>query len=244
MTKTWKYLLIIVAGCAIGMLATGLDARLRFVPERAVLRTIAIWENLPGWMLPAVERVYPPKPVRVEVEPGVNLLLDPQDLVARQILITGTWQSRVWQSISAGLPAGGVFLDVGAHIGYDTLKASVTVGPSGKVIAFEPNPGTLEQLRANIDASHATNVIVAPIACADKEQVLTLYDSTSQGNSGASSLSLENADEDGKGTLPSYSVRARRIDDVVRELGLTRLDVIKVDTEGAEVLVIRGRRRR
>ena len=42
--------------------------------------------------------------------------------------------------------------------------------------------------------------------------------------------------------MPSYTVRGRPIDAVVRELGLNRLDVIKVDVEGAEVLVIRGAR--
>jgi FkbM family methyltransferase len=133
-----------------------------------------------------------------------------------------------------------VFFDVGAHIGYDSLRASVRVGETGKVVSFEPNPGTLEQLRGNIAASHASNVIVEPIACTDKEQMLTLYDSTAAGNSAASSLSLANADQNGAGTLPSYMVKGRRIDDVVDELGLTRLDVMKVDVEGAEVLVIRG----
>jgi hypothetical protein len=42
--------------------------------------------------------------------------------------------------------------------------------------------------------------------------------------------------------LPSYSVRRRPIDDVVRELALSRVDVIKVDAEGAEYLVLRGAR--
>ncbi|MEO8131964.1 MAG: FkbM family methyltransferase [Bryobacteraceae bacterium] len=178
--------------------------------------------------------------MRVEIEPGVSLRLDPEDLVAREILIRNVWQQEVWQSISDGLSTGGVFLDVGAHIGYDTLKASVKVGPSGKVISFEPNPGTLAELRANIAASYATNVTVEPIACTDKEQTLTLFDSTSEGNSGASSLSLANADEAKYGTLPSYTVKGRPIDDVVRELGLTRLDVIKIDVEGAEYLVLLG----
>ncbi len=42
--------------------------------------------------------------------------------------------------------------------------------------------------------------------------------------------------------MPSYTVKGRPIDNVVRELGLNRLDVMKVDVEGAEYLVLRGAR--
>jgi FkbM family methyltransferase len=237
-----KYLFIIVAGCAIGLtVGAGLDARPRFIPQRLLVRAVRIWEHFSGqvWVF---EKGGALKPVRVEVEHGVNLLLDPSDVIGEEILITDTWQPQVWQAISDGLSPGAVLLDVGAHIGYDSLKGSVRVGESGKVISFEPNPATLEQLRANIAASHATNVTIEPIACSDKEEMLTLYDSTSEGNSGASSLSLANADQKTQGTLPSYTVKGRPIDNVVRELGLNRVDAIKVDVEGAEYLVLRGAR--
>jgi FkbM family methyltransferase len=142
----------------------------------------------------------------------------------------------VWQSISSALGRGSVFIDVGAHIGYDSLKASVAVGPEGRVVAFEPNPATLPILRSNIAASAAGNVIVQPVACTEQETTLTLFDSTLGGNSGSSSLSRENAGDRSR----SYKVRGRRIDDVVAEIGLTRVDVLKADVEGAELLVLRG----
>ena len=65
---------------------------------------------------------------------------------------------------------------------------------------------------------------------------MTLFDSTPGGNSGSSSLSQENA---GPATR-TYTVRGRPIDDVIAELGLTRVDVLKADVEGAELLVLRG----
>ena len=178
------------------------------------------------------------RPVRVEIEPGVSLLLDPEDAISRTILVSrlGRWEPEVWRSISSGLSRGAVFFDVGAHIGYDSLRAAVTVGETGRVVAFEPNPNTLTQLRANVEASSARNVVIQPIACTDQETTLTLFDSTLGGNSGESSLSRENA---GPATR-SYTVRGRPIDDVVEELGLRRLDVIKADVEGAELIVLRG----
>jgi len=177
-------------------------------------------------------------PVRLEVEPGVSLLLDPEDDIARTILIgrQGKWEPEVWAAIASGLSKGAVFFDVGAHIGYDSLKGARLVGESGSVVAFEPNPNTLALLRANIEASRAGNVIVEPIACTEAETTLTLFDSTPGGNSGSSSLSQANA---GARARP-YTVRGRPIDDVVAELGLTHVDVLKADVEGAELLVLRG----
>jgi FkbM family methyltransferase len=178
------------------------------------------------------------RPIRVEVEPRVSLLLDPQDDIARTILISrsGRWEPEVWHSIASGLAEGAVFFDVGAHIGYDSLKASAIVGKSGRVVAFEPNPNTVAQLKSNVEASGAGNVDVQPIACSDREGTLTLFDSTLGGNSGSTSLSSENAGP----LMRPYTVRGRRIDDVVEELGLERIDVFKVDVEGAELIVLRG----
>ena len=237
-----KYCFIILAGCALGLVMTNLDARGRFDPQRLFLRSAILWHRATGRDWPGLNKTSVFKPTRVEVERGVNLLLDPRDYLGRAVLTDGVWEPEVWRSISDGLSAGAVFLDIGAHIGYDSLKASVAVGEGGKVISFEPNPRTLEQLRANIVASHAVNVIVEPIACTDSEQMLTLYDSTSEGNSGASSLALTNADQLRRGILPSYAVRGRPVDHVVSELHLQRVDVIKVDVEGAEYLVLRGLR--
>ena len=178
------------------------------------------------------------RPVRVEVEPKVSLLLDPNDKVSRTILISlgGRWDPEVRDAIARD-PRRAVFLDVGAHIGYDSLKAGVQVGPEGRVVAFEPNPNTLTLLRANIAASGAANVIVQPIAlhrCRVDVDPVRLDSGGSSGS--ARRLSRENA---GSATR-TYTVRGRPIDDVIAELGLTRVDVLKADVEGAELLVLRG----
>jgi FkbM family methyltransferase len=130
-----------------------------------------------------------------------------------------------------------VFLDVGAHIGYFSMKAAPRVGKTGHVVAFEPNPETLVSLRANVTANHAENVIVEPIACTELEQTLTLY-AGPPSNTGMSSLASDNVPVEGTPKL--YTVPCRPIDDVVRELKLTRVDAIKIDVEGAEVGVLRG----
>ena len=194
-----------------------------------------------GWLRrldPALSSVGLLGPVRVELEPGVSLLLDPADDIGRTVLVSraGQWEPEVWEAISGYLKPGGVFLDVGAHIGIDSLKASVLVGPLGTVVAFEPNPTTVVELRNNLSASHASNINIQTIALTDVEQPLTLFDSRGMGNSGSSSLSSDNAGDAGT----PYVVRGRRLDDVVKELSLTRIDLIKADVEGAELLVLTG----
>ncbi len=178
-------------------------------------------------------------PVRIQVEPGISYLLDPLDLVSVSILRGGEWQPEIWESILPALSEGSVFLDVGAHIGYFSMKAAAKVGKTGRVVAFEPNPDTLEFLRSNVTANRAENVIVQPIACTDREQTLTLY-AAPEINTGASSLTRDNANISAAEAPKAFSVRGRPIDDVVRELNLTRVDAIKVDVEGAEVSVLRG----
>ena len=188
---------------------------------------------------PALCRIGFLGPARVKVEPGVSFLLDPRDLVPLTILRTGEWQPEVWSSTAPALSEGSVFFDVGAHIGYFSIKAAARVGKTGRVVAFEPNPETLPLLRDNVAANHFQNVIVEPIACTDSEQMLTLY-AAPELNTGASSLSQENASVSSEEAARPFTVRGRPIDDVIEELGLTRLDAMKIDVEGAEVIVLRG----
>lgn len=151
----------------------------------------------------------------------------------------GEWQPEVWNSLLPNPSAGSVFLDVGAHIGYYSIKAAARVGKTGRVLAFEPNPETLRLLRDNVAANHAANILVEPIACTDRERQLTLYASAGF-NTCMSSLSRENADITYKEAPRAYSVRGRAIDDVVSDRKLTRVDAVKIDVEGAEVSVLRG----
>jgi FkbM family methyltransferase len=178
-------------------------------------------------------------PARIQVEPKVSYELDPRDLVPLTILRTGEWQPEIWNALTPVLPEGGVLLDVGAHIGYYSMKAAPRVGPMGRVVAFEPNPETLRLLRDNVSANHFANVTVEPIACTDKPATLTLY-AAAEANTGASSLSRDNAEISATEKARAFTVQGRPIDDVVRELGLTRVDAIKIDVEGAEVIVLRG----
>ena len=90
----------------------------------------------------------------------------------------------------------------------------------------------------NIRASGAKVIAIAPVACSDAEAALDLF-AAPAANTGETSLSKVNASQAGA-PVATYKVRARLLDDIVRESGVSRVDVIKIDVEGAEYLVLKG----
>lgn len=184
----------------------------------------------------------PMAPIWKDLEPGVRMELDPYDLVSQRLLLHGKWEADTWEQIQSNLPKDGVFVDVGAHIGYYSLKAAHKVGPNGTVIAVEPNPQTLKKLRANIEASKASGIVkVQPVAASDKEAQLEFF-AAPRSNTGESSLSRKNASQDGE-DVSTYQVRARPLDDILEEAGVQRVDALKIDVEGADFMVLKGAER-
>src|SRR5947209_15344673 len=163
-----------VAGVAAVMATPVLRTKSYFALQRgwAYCWPLERGKLLPARLKPLAE---PFVPVWVEVEPHLTMLLDPNDMVSREILKTGVWERASWQAIQDRLPGGGTFVDVGAHIGYYSLKAARAVGPAGHVIAVEPNPDTVRKLRENVRASAASVVRIQPVACSDSEGTLELF---------------------------------------------------------------------
>jgi FkbM family methyltransferase len=159
----------------------------------------------------------PTAPAWITVEPSITMWLDPSDDVSAEILRKGSWRPESWDAMRPYLTGDAVFVDVGAHTGYYSLKAAAVLGPHGRVIAVEPNQPALKKLQSNISASNASRVHVYPIACADRDSTLVLQ------------------------RAPNASrVRARRLDSIVLDEGVQRVDVIKIGVDSGETLVLRG----
>jgi FkbM family methyltransferase len=231
-------LIVLIAGGAILAASPSLRTRGYFTFYRAWR---AHWPFAAGKQLPDhLSRVFSPfVPIWVQVEPGMTMLLDPYEELGGTVLAFGSYEQATVREFERHIPAGGTVIDVGAHLGWYSLKAAKAAGPKGHVIAVEPNRETLIGLRGNIRASGAAPVVaVVPVACSDSETALTFYAAPHR-NTGESSLSAANASQEGA-IAASYPVRARRLDDIVREAGVTRVDAIKIDVEGAEFLVLKG----
>lgn len=128
---------------------------------------------------------------------------------------------------------GAVFVDAGANCGIYTVAAAHFTGPAGRVLAFEPGEHALQMLRRNVALNRCGHVRVFPVALAEKAGPARLY----AHDHGSSSFSLGRA---GAGDLPSVEVETATLDAILRQEGLSHVDVLKMDVEGAEELVLRG----
>lgn len=130
------------------------------------------------------------------------------------------------------LHPGDVFVDVGANAGYFSALAASLVGPTGRVIAFEPSPATCRLL--DITAQMNPCIEAHQVAVGDREGVAQLHLSAEPTNSGMSSLLSRAGTRGGK----VVEVPVKRLDDLLLEV--PKVNAIKIDVEGFELSVLRG----
>jgi len=130
-----------------------------------------------------------------------------------------------------------VFIDIGAHIGRYSLLGSKLVGSEGFVIALEPVPETYATLRENLRSNNVINVVALPIAAWSSNCVLEIF--VPPGRSGSSAIVTRHfTGLEFKGRR--ISVKAIALDNLVEDLRVSRVDLIKIDAEGAELEIIKG----
>jgi FkbM family methyltransferase len=127
---------------------------------------------------------------------------------------------------------GGVFVDVGANVGTYAMALARHAGPSGKVIAIEPHPVTHARLAFNRDASNFAQVILVAAAAGPSDGELMIE--TDGDNLGASHIVT---DERSGNAIKVPSLRLQRI---LGEAGVDRVDALKIDVEGFEDRVLTG----
>ncbi len=141
-------------------------------------------------------------------------------------------QAGIYEGKGLGVRQGDIVLDCGAHYGVYTrraLKAGARL-----VVAIEPEPDNVECLRRNFEAEIAQGrVVVCAKGVWDRDELLPLY--VDPGNTAAHSFV---AGRGSAGVLRSLPLTT--IDKMVSELGLPRVDYIKVDIEGAERRALAG----
>jgi len=134
------------------------------------------------------------------------------------IYVWGKGERGTLDFIAKNLKDGDVFVDVGAYVGFFTIFASKIVGERGKILAFEPNPTAYSILLENLKLNGCKNVKAFNFALGSKE--------------GWGFLKVKGISSDtatflyGKGDL---KVRIRKLDEVLKEEGIIRVDMVKID---------------
>lgn len=173
---------------------------------------------------------------------GLKIWLDPRESLAEKF---GAKEPESTQLLFKNLQEGGVFIDIGASIGWFTLIAAKLVGETGKVVAIEPEPNSFALLTKNIKENGFENVVSSKQAAAsDSQEKKTLYvvgDAWTWSSMEDPRKDYEhkigsNFGKDDDKTIREYRVDAVRIDDISPQ----RADFIKIDVEGVVDPVFRG----
>jgi FkbM family methyltransferase len=133
-------------------------------------------------------------------------------------------------------------VDIGANVGHYTITLARRIGPSGRVIAFEPDPRNMSLLRRSLRSNGLANVVCEQVAILDRARTATLYLSTM--NYGDHRV-FDSRDDD---RLNMGVSRARidvpgvALDDYLEERGI-RVNLVKLDIQGAELIALPGMKR-
>lgn len=146
---------------------------------------------------------------------------------------SGGYEDRFQVAMFGTIRPGDVVWDVGANVGLYSKKFSDAVGSSGKVFAYEPSPDNLQRL--NEAVTSLGNITVLPVALGESEDIVVFE----QGNDplGATSRIVDEAVRESEGQV---EIQLSSGDHLVSSGAVAIPNVIKVDTEGFELDVLRG----
>ena len=191
-------------------------ARLPYFPYRFVLKVLS-GEEVSFWWS------YVPASVRLELPDTCYWGNDTPEL------------SFLWRTLKPGM----TFVDVGAHHGVYALVAAKRVGGQGKVIAFEPSDRERQRLALHMRLNGVTCAKVEGYAMAAKEDHATFFAVASKSWSYLTTLnSLHRPGPEHQ--VREVSVQTMRVDYYLELAELRGVDILKVDTEGAELEVFSG----
>jgi FkbM family methyltransferase len=170
-----------------------------------------------------------PKKVRRD---GVLMNLNLHDYMDHALFFDFNDQSR--ESLFESAAGAETIVDVGANNGYTALRLASLDGVNS-VIAFEPDATNFEKARRNIALNKVTEKIeLLGIGLGPGDLELNLQIGI-EGNSGTMKVAAST-----EGGATASRVKVRKLDDVLAESGITRVDFIKIDVEGYELEVLNG----
>lgn len=178
-------------------------------------------------------RIFPRMPIPLRLPCGVWWLAEKNFL--DQKLLFGEYETMERRFVKRLLRRDMTVVDVGAHHGLYTLLASKCVGWHGRVVAIEPSPRELVRLERHLRLNRSSNVELIPCAAGEDSGEAELY-VVNRFNDACNSLRPPATPE----PVRTACVKVRRLDDILSELDISKVDFLKLDAEGAELSVLYG----
>src|SRR3954465_9609693 len=176
----------------------------------------------------------------------VNFCLPKQ--IAGHLVWTRPWllsatppEAHVIRWIQRSLSPGGTLFDVGAHYGWMSIAAANCVRACGRVVGFEPSPVLLDVLHYHKRVNRLRQLQIVPAAVSNKDDRAIPFYLINEGRSFRNSLTI--GPDDTPYINPEDKLRINvtctTLDSFVELSGIIP-DVVKIDVEGAELLVLEG----
>jgi len=174
------------------------------------------------------------KTVLCKVLTRYKMYVDAMDMgIAPHLIMDGYWESWITKLLAQIIQPGHTCIDVGANFGYFSILMSELSGSTGQTIAIEPNPRIAELLRATRFVNGGKfKVIESAIANKKGEAILTI----NERELGGGTIKVNELTK-GYSQVPVQTIS---LDELAKENGLTKVDIIKIDVEGVEPVVFEG----
>jgi FkbM family methyltransferase len=176
------------------------------------------------------------QPRATRLAAGFRMYLDPLEWTQIALLSDSPPEAETIRRLQGLLRSGDTYVDVGAHVGFHSLVARGLVGPSGRIIAVEPQPYNCDRLLQNWHVNGYANLSLFVAVAGESRSMVHLH---SQQPTDSARLSLVlHAPND----LPQeFCVPMIRLEDVLPPLAdVPRVRLLKIDAEGFEAEVLRG----
>src|SRR5262249_40352290 len=170
---------------------------------------------------------------------GLPIRVDPHEAIGSNIAGQGIYELAVTETLWRLTDRGDWAVDIGANLGYTASILGVRVGPSGRVVCFEPHPAIIKSLRQNVD-------------CWQRAQKCGRFDIHQMAvgdTNGRAYLHWGNWFQTNRGTSWTSALEDGGRDKEVCEISICTLDhlfpneqlgVVKIDVEGGALAVFRG----
>jgi FkbM family methyltransferase len=167
---------------------------------------------------------------------GLKLRLSPRGNISEQKLYTSprNFDHAELKCIQDGLKDGGVFLDIGANAGIYSLWAHICSQGRAQVLGFEPDVEMRRRIDFNLKSNRIDSIELLPFALSDRAGVAEFW--VNEGQRGTNSLE---APTQKNSRQRKTQVEVRTLSDVIKEKGITKIDIMKIDIEGHEPPVLR-----
>jgi FkbM family methyltransferase len=171
-----------------------------------------------------------------------KMYVDARDVsIAPHLILDGVWEEWTEAVLRKLLRPGMTVVEIGANVGFFTLIESRTVGENGRVIAFEADPVLAGIARDNLEINGEHRVArIVQAAVADRTGTMTFYQTDRHRGGGSIVGGLEQIPHNPSDSRVSITVECTTLDDFLAREGIARVDLLRIDAEGAEAAILRG----